>query len=142
MKTISVLAFAVLVACSPATKPPSIDEAVTKEVLDHHLKTLQANDVEGVISDYTNASILITQEGTYKGLAEIRENFVKVFQVMPTSGTTITFLKSTVSRDVAYVVWKAVTPTLEFKFATDTFIVIDGKIASQTFAGDLVQKIQ
>jgi hypothetical protein len=35
-------------------------------------------------------------------------------------------------------VWKATTPTLEFKYATDTFIIVDGKIVSQTYAGDVV----
>ncbi len=113
----------------------SIDESVTKSILEHHFQTIQHNDIDGVMMDYTEESILITPNSTYKGLAEIRANFIRVFESMPANGTTITFTKSETNRDIAYVVWKATTPTLEFKYATDTFVIINGKIVSQTFAG-------
>jgi hypothetical protein len=139
MKNVSIIAFALIaVACGRDMKKSSIDEAVTKSVLDHHLQTFQANDLDGVMADYTEESILVTPDRTYKGLAEIRENFVQAYAALPTNGTTMTISKSVVSRDVAYIVWKAVTPTLEFKYATDTFIIADGKIVTQTYAGDVV----
>lgn len=139
MKNVLIFTFALIAfGCSPEAKKPSIDEAVTKNVLDHHLQTFQQNDLDGVMEDYTEESILITPDRTYKGLAEIRENFVGAYQALPTNGTTMTVTKSVVVRDVAYIVWKAVTPTLEFKYATDTFIIVDGKIISQTYAGDVV----
>ena len=125
-------------ACVSETRKSAIDEAVTKKVLDHHLQTFQANDLYGIMADYTEESILITPNRTYKGLAEIRENFVDAYKALPVNHTTMTITKSVVSRDVAYIVWKAVSPTLNFKYATDTFIIVDGKIVSQTFAGDIV----
>lgn len=138
MKHLSTLAFVVILAsCSPGAKMANVDEAVTKQVLDHHLQTFQANDLDGVMADYTEASVLVTPDRTYKGLAEIRENFVGAFQALPASGTTMTVSKSVVTGGVAYIVWKATTPTLDFKFATDTFIVEGGKIVSQTYAGDV-----
>jgi hypothetical protein len=140
MKNLFIISFVFVVfACGPeAKKAPSIDEAVTKKVLDHHVQAFQQNDLEGVMADYTEESILITPDRTYKGLAEIRENFVGAYKALPTNGTTMTLVKSIVVRDVAYIVWKAVTPTLEFKYATDTFIIVDGKIITQTYAGDVV----
>jgi hypothetical protein len=139
MKKVLIIACAfIAAACGPRAKCPSIDELVTKKVLDHHIKTFQQNDLDGVMADYTEESILITPDRTYKGLAEIRENFVQAYQALPANGTTMTVTKSVVVRDVAYIVWKAVTPTLDFKYATDTFIIVDGKIISQTFAGDIV----
>jgi hypothetical protein len=139
MKKISIvmLAFTAF-ACAPRANKPAIDEAVTKKVLDHHVQTFQANDLEGVMADYTEESVLITPDRTYKGLADIRENFVQAYKALPTSGTTMTVTSSVINRDVAYIVWKALTPTLEFKYATDTFVIADGKILSQTFAGDIV----
>jgi hypothetical protein len=128
----------IVVACTPGAKVPVIDEAVTKQVLDHHIETFKANDLEGVMADYTEESILITPDRTFKGLAEIRENFEGAFAALPTSGTTMTVIKTQATRDVGYMVWKAVTPTLDFKFATDTFIIVDGKIIAQTYAGDVV----
>ncbi|HMJ70886.1 MAG TPA: nuclear transport factor 2 family protein [Cyclobacteriaceae bacterium] len=139
MKKVSMLVLAVIfAACNPGPKAPSFDEAVTKKVLDHHLQTFQQNDLEGVMADYTEESFLITPDRTYKGLAEIRENFVGAFQALPAAGTTMTVTQSVVNKGVAYIVWKAVTPTLEFKYATDTFVILDGKIVSQTYAGDVV----
>jgi len=82
--------------------------------------------------DYTEESILITPNSTLKGLAEIHENFIRVFESMPENGTTITLTRSETSRDIVYVVWRATTPTLEFRYATDRFVIVNGKIASQT----------
>jgi hypothetical protein len=139
MKIVSMIAFALFAfACGSEVRKPSVDEVVTKKVLDHHVQTFQANDLEGVMADYTEESILITPDRTYKGLAEIRENFVQAYKALPAGGTTMTITKSVVNRDVAYIVWTAVSPTLHFKYATDTFIIVDGKIISQTFAGDIV----
>jgi len=139
MKYVSILAFALIAAaCGPAANKLTVDEAVTKKVLDHHLQTFQRNDLDGVMADYTEESVLITPDRAYKGLAEIRENFVQAYKALPANGTTMTVTKSVVSRDVAYIVWKAVTPTLDFKYATDTFVIVDGKIVTQTFAGDIV----
>jgi hypothetical protein len=139
MKIVSIIAFAFIAfSCGSEVRKPLIDEAVTKKVLDHHVQTFQANDLDGVMADYTEESILITPDRTYKGLAEIRENFVQAYKALPASGTTMTVNRSVVTRDVAYIVWTAVSPTLNFKYATDTFIIVDGKIISQTFAGDIV----
>jgi hypothetical protein len=139
MKKAPIFLFALLViACTPAAKAPVVDEAVTKQVFDHHVQTFKANDLEGVMADYTEESILITPDATFKGLAQIRENFVGAFAALPANGTTMTVTKEVISGSVAYFVWKATTPTLEFKYATDTFIIVDGKILQQTFAGDIV----
>ena len=140
MKNFSIIAAAMIVAaCNSGAKmtDTSINEAMTKQVLEHHMQTFMKNDLDGVMSDYTEESILVTPDRTFAGLTEIRENFVGAFQALPTNGTTLTNIKSVATRDVGYVVWKATTPTLEFKYATDTFIIRDGKILRQTYAGDV-----
>ena len=143
MKNLRILTLAFLAfSCGPEVKNTSFDEAITKKVLDHHLKTFQANDLEGVMADYVEESILITPDRTYTGLAEIRENFVQAYKALPSNGTTMTVTKSVVSKNVAYIVWKAITPTVEFEYATDTFIIVDGKIVSQTYAGVVVPVTQ
>ena len=128
-----------VVACNPGGKmsDSSIDEALTKRVLDHYIQTFQQNDLEGVMADYTEESILVTPDRTFTGLAEIRENFVGAFQALPTKGTTMTLTKSLASKDIGYMVWKATTPTLEFRYATDTFVIRNGKILRQTYAGEV-----
>ena len=130
-----------LLICSCNTKQEnqkpddSINEAKTKEILDHHFEAFKANDLEETMKDYTDESILITPDKTFKGLAEIRENFVFAFSLFPKDSTTITNNKTVVVSDLAYILWVAKTPKFELTYATDSFIIRDGKIIRQTYAG-------
>ena len=48
--------------------------------------------------------------------------------------------KQIVEGETAYIVWSAETADNVYELATDTFVVRDGKIITQTFAGKLVPK--
>jgi ketosteroid isomerase-like protein len=111
------------------------DEAKTKEVLDHHWNTFQANDLEGVMADYTEESVLITPDKTIRGMEDLRKHFAYVFTLFPKDSTTLKLDKSIVDRDVAYIIWSADAPKLDITYGTDTFIIKDGKIVRQTYAG-------
>jgi hypothetical protein len=112
-----------------------IDEAKTKEILDRHFVAFFANDLDGIMADYTDESILITPQETRSGLAEIRKGFEGVFKRFPKDSTTHEIIKTTVKKDVAYILWKAKGPKAELTFASDSFIIQNGKIVRQTFAG-------
>ena len=111
------------------------DEAKTKEVLDHHWVAFQANDLEGTMADYSEESVLITPDKTFKGLKEIRENFVYAFSLFPKDSSTFQLDKSIINQDVGYIIWQAKSPKINLTFGTDTFIIQDGKIVRQTYAG-------
>ena len=115
-------------------------DEITQLVLDHHLEAIHDNDLEAVISDYTDDSMIITPEATLTGLEEIRAFFVAILPAFPTEGTTFVLDKTVVEGEIAYIVWHADTPTLEAPFGTDTFIVKEGKISLQTFAAVLNPK--
>ncbi|GAA4433742.1 hypothetical protein GCM10023188_23690 [Pontibacter saemangeumensis] len=117
---------------APAT---GISEDKTQEVLDHHWEAFSQNDMEAVMADYTEESVLITPDRTYAGLEEIRTNFENAFKAFPKDQTTFQLNKSVVEGDVAYILWQAKTPAFNLSYATDTFIIRDGKIISQTYAG-------
>ena len=114
---------------------PSISEEETDRVLKHHWDAFQANDLEETMADYTDESVLITPDKTYKGLGEIRDNFVFAFSLFPKDSTAFQLDKSVVVRDVGYIIWKAKAPKLNLTFGTDTFIIQNGKIVRQTYAG-------
>lgn len=120
----------------------SIDPQVTKQVLDHHWQTFRDNDLEGVMEDYTEESILITPDTTFEGLEAIRQNFIQAFEAFPAEENTLTLNKSVVVEDVGYILWKASTPEFELLFATDTFIIRDGKIIRQTYGGITDQQME
>lgn len=112
-----------------------IDEQTTKDVLDHHWVAFKANDLEETMKDYTEESVLITPNATYNGLDEIRNNFIEAFKLFPKDSSTFTLDKSVVVKDVGYILWQSKTPAFNLSYATDTFIIRNGKIIRQTYAG-------
>ena len=132
MKTICVLFLFTLMGNSSVL---TTSEDKTKAVLDHHWETFKANDLDGVMADYTEESILITPDHTFKGLKEIRENFIFAFSLFPKDQATLKLNKSVIQSDVGYIIWEAKSPKINLTFATDTFIIKNGKISRQTYAG-------
>ncbi len=106
-------------------------------ILLHHLKSFQENDIEALMSDYTAKSVLITQDATYIGLEEIRTFFTNLIVYFPKQKSIIELDKMEAINNLLYIVWHAKTPTLVMPFGTDTFIIEHGKICQQTFAGQL-----
>ncbi len=117
------------------TRSSIVSEAKTKEVLEHHWQAFIQNNMKEVMADYTEESVLITPDRTYKGLDEIRKNFQNAYQTFPQAQTTFRLNKSVIVEDVGYILWQAKAPTLDLTYASDTFIIKDRKIISQTFAG-------
>ena len=111
-----------------------IDQDKTKEVLDHHWIAFIGGDLEAVMADYTEESMLITPTETFKGLDEIRGAFVNAFKAYPQDQSSLKLVKSVVERDVAYIIWEADAPAFTLEMGSDTFIIRNGKIIRQTFA--------
>jgi hypothetical protein len=114
---------------------PEISREQTKSVLEHHLAAFGENDLVSIMADYSNESIVVTPDSTYVGLKQIEAFFVSVFPAFPVEGTTSEIDRIVIENELAYVVWHAETPTVEVPLGTDTFIIEDGKIKLQTFAG-------
>jgi hypothetical protein len=127
-----------LLVISPAQpKEPlaDIDEHQTSGVVNHHWKTFVGNDLEGTLADYTEDSVLITPKRTYKGLNEIRDNFISAFKHFPKDSSKLQLHMTVINRDIGYIIWEGTGPTSRLTFGTDTFVVRHGKIVSQTFGG-------
>lgn len=122
---------------TPITKKSKADEAVSNIIM-HHLSSFQANDLEAVVSDYTNESVLITQDAIYKGPTEIRGFFASLMPHFPKQKSDFQLDKLTVSNGMAYIVWHAKTPSLDVPLGSDTFVMKDGKIYQQTFVGQMI----
>jgi ketosteroid isomerase-like protein len=107
----------------------------TNAVLDNHLAAAQRGDLEAVLSDFSEDSVLFLPQGPVRGIAGLRD-FYKTFLTKPPSGfpKALVLLRRDVEGEVAYIVWKA-EPGV--RLATDTFLVRDGKIVVQTFVASL-----
>ena len=103
----------------------------TESILQNHL--LAAKDgVDAILQDYTDESVLITHDATYRGLAEIRQFFTTLLNGLPKGFfDSLTMNRQEVVGEVAYILWER-KPWLAL--ATDTFVVRNGKILFQTFA--------
>ena len=55
-------------------------------------------------------------------------------------GASFEMLREEVEGEVAYLVWKAETADHRYELGTDTYIVRNGKIVTQTFAAKAVPK--
>lgn len=147
MKILNLL---ILVACCLACNAPektedrqmesqnndsNVSEEKTKEVLSHHLEAFKNNDLEEIMKDYTEESVFVTPDATYTGLEEIRTSFANIFMSLPKDSTTFTLDKSIIVQDIGYILWKLKAPAFTISYGTDTFIIRNGKIVRQTFAG-------
>ncbi len=96
----------------------------TQEVLTHHLDTFGKGDLAGVMADYSPESRLFTTQ----------------FKEFAKPGASFQMLRQDVDGDTAYILWKAETADNRYEIGTDTFVVKDGKIVTQTFAGKITPK--
>src|SRR5258706_13807428 len=110
----------------------------TQDVLTHHLNSF--GDVAGTMADYTAESGLFTPDGLMRGFGAIRRFFFRLFEEFAKPGMSFEMLRQEVDGDTAYIVWKAETADNRFELGTDTFIVQNGQIVTQTFAGKISPK--
>jgi ketosteroid isomerase-like protein len=104
----------------------------TATTLTHHLEAILQTDVDAIMRDYTEASVLVTPQGQLVGLAAIRGFFSQFIASSPPELlAAITLTHQEVTGEIAYIIWKA-EPFIAF--ASDTFLIRDDTIVVQTFA--------
>jgi ketosteroid isomerase-like protein len=114
--------------------------AATQEVLAHHLECFGKLDLAGTMADYTDEATFFSQSGVLHGSDAIRQFFRTLFEEFEKPGMSFDLLQQEVNGDTAYIVWTAESADNLFEIGTDTFIVQNGKIVTQTFAGKISPK--
>jgi ketosteroid isomerase-like protein len=104
----------------------------TEATLTHHLQAVTEGDMDAILSDYVEESILYTPDGPLRGLNQIRGFFVETLTNAPPGFMeNFEMVRQDVEGELAYIVWKSASAV---PLGTDTFIVRKGKIVMQTFA--------
>ncbi|MDP8928517.1 MAG: nuclear transport factor 2 family protein [Actinomycetota bacterium] len=103
----------------------------TQAVIDHHLQAF-SEGVDALMDDFTDESVVMTRDATYRGLAEIRRFYTDLIDGLPegfeeAEETT----RSEIDGEIAFLLWHA---RPWYLFCSDTFVIRDGKITHQTFA--------
>ena len=114
--------------------------ASTKEVVDNHLKCFGEGDLKGILSDYAPGAVLFTSDGPLRGVDAIRPLFQAMITEFGKPGATFSMKQQFVEGDYAYILWEAETEDNVYELGTDTFVVRDGKIVVQSFAGKITPK--
>lgn len=112
----------------------------TKDVLDNHLKSFSTGDLEGILSGYATEAVMFTPDGPLRGPGEMRPLFQALIAEFGKSGAVFTLKRQSVDGEYGYILWTAETADNVYEIATDTFVVRDGKITAQSFAGKITPK--
>jgi ketosteroid isomerase-like protein len=109
--------------------------ATTTEVVQHHLLSFGARDLEGILSDYAPDAVLCVPDGALRGHEAIGGLFRVMLAEFGKPGAEFQLLQQLVDGDHAYIVWTARTADNVYELGTDTFVVRNGRIVFQSFAG-------
>lgn len=110
----------------------------TQDVLTHHSNSF--GDLVNTMAAFTAESKLFTPEGLLRGPEAIRGFFEQLFAEFAKPGASFEMLREEVEGEVAYIVWRAEMADNRYELGTNTFIVQNGKIVTQTFAAKVVPK--
>lgn len=106
---------------------------VTETVVRNHLQAfLEQKGVAAILGDYDENARFYSEARVYQGKQEIGAFFTDFIASLPADAIARFSLRSLrVDGDIAYITWRA---GEDIPLGTDTFVVRDGKIVSQTFA--------
>jgi ketosteroid isomerase-like protein len=106
----------------------------TEEVLDHHLQSFGSGNLEGILEDFTPESVILSADD---GVLRTRDQMAGFFQAMfdefAKPGASFSLDKRIIDGDTAFIAWSAETADNVYDLGTDTLVVRDGKIVTQTF---------
>jgi len=117
-------------AVEQATRSP-------EEIFAHHIESLRAEDLEGVMLDYADDACLVTTSGVLRGRDAIRQFFAGVFRLLPRAQWEA---KTTFIDDLLFLEWTADSARHSVPDGVDTVIFQDGLIRAQTVRCTLVPK--
>ena len=112
----------------------------TSDVLDRHLNSFFKYDLDGILADYSSDAILFTPAGPLKGPAAIKPLFQTLVSEFEKPGSSFMIQHRSIEGDHGYILWTAETADNSYQFATDTFVVRNGKIVAQSFAAKIAPK--
>ena len=118
----------------------AVAASTTEAVLRHHLSCFRKGDISALMEDYDSQAKFLTPNGILRGSTAIREFFSTLLEEFGKPGLSFERLREDIEGDTFYLVWKADTADNRYEFATDIFVLQNGKIVTQTFVGKIVPK--
>ncbi|MEQ8752446.1 MAG: nuclear transport factor 2 family protein [Coleofasciculus sp. G1-WW12-02] len=110
----------------------------TKKVWKHHIEAWDAGDLDEIMADYGEDSILILNNTVYKGIEAVRGVFGRLFQIFSNGENIID--PEVIEGEVIYITWHFTPTNDDTYFGTDSFVVHKSMIKYQTIASLLYEK--
>ncbi|MBD2409365.1 hypothetical protein FACHB389_32105 [Nostoc calcicola FACHB-389] len=114
--------------------------AETQRVWQKHIEAWDASDLDAIMEDYTEESVMILNNLMLEGTKAIRNVFANLFKLFNDGDNKIE--PAVIEGEVIYIIWnfKPRAENGKSYFGTDTFVVQDGIIKYQTIASELYKK--
>ena len=111
----------------------STQSSVTETVVRNHLQAfLEQKGIAAIVNDYDENARFYSEAKIYQGKQEIHGFFSNFIDSLPAGAIDRFSLRSLrVDGNIAYITWSV---GADIPMGTDTFVVGNGKIVSQTFA--------
>jgi ketosteroid isomerase-like protein len=111
----------------------STESSITEAVVRNHLHAfLEQKGIAAIVDDYDENARFYTEAEIHHGKQEIHRFFENFVKSLPAGAIDRFSLRSLrVDGNVAYITWSV---GRDIPLGTDTFVVENGKIVSQTFA--------
>lgn len=109
-----------------------------QEVFDQHVKAVVAGDLDAIVADYGEDSVVISAGGSARGKDAIRKAFAALLDDLPSADWQ---LKTQIFEgDFLFLEWRAEAADHRADDGVDTFVFRDGMILAQTFRYTLTPK--
>ncbi len=114
-----------------------LSQRTPEEVFTHHVQAAGAEDLDSILMDYADTSILISSAGVLRGKDAIRSFFADLIQALPQARWG---LKTIYAGSALFLEWTADSARANVSDGVDTFLFQDGVIRLQTVHGTIVPK--
>jgi hypothetical protein len=109
-----------------------------QQIFQHHAEALGAEDLDGIVADYSDDAFFITPAGVARGKAGIRNAFTKLLSEIPQAKWSLK--TQHYENDILLLEWTADSAKTRVDDGIDTFVFKDGFIRAQTVRYTLSRK--
>lgn len=103
----------------------------TADVLDHHLRSFAARDINAILADYAPDAVFFGPNGVAHGPNEVRPILQKMFDEFAKPGSSFTMKRRLVEGEYAFITWSSETADNIYELASNAFVIQNGAIRLQ-----------
>jgi hypothetical protein len=108
-----------------------------QEIFDHHGTAMDRRNLDAILEDYTEQSVVITAERVYRGKREIRAFFSALLDALPQAEWAVPVM--IFEGNILYIEWTVKSSGHNVSDGVDTFVFAHGAIAVQTARASFVK---